>query len=847
MKSIARFILFICFISLNIYSFSGNITHDTLWSTDVILTGDVIIDSTVTLNIKRGTQVRIVRIDNNADGIGDIRFIVNGNLRITGTGTNCATFISNESPPQRNDWEGIIFASTNPYTGGLSVSNANIAIHVQKRCSNLILDRFSISNSNTGVFIDSSNNAVYLYNFVIDTTRVGAFCSNSANLSFNNIRILRSDSVALSILNSSIKMQYSQIDSNKNIGAFTYTKNNGYNQVSFSYCNFCNNGTYGFYAEDSINGNISYSNFIHNGKSGIYIKGNKVNTLTFANSNIYQNSTLNDTLLFSGLQFLFAGRYDQYLLCKQFAWYKLPSFIDSISIKYYFQNNTYEDAVGFNNTQGDVFFYDTGSNYHTSGVYNKTFSLSNFLRNDSILIHFTNCNVYDTLLLSKAYISHKYQFIYLTKSFTKINSQGNYWGQLSRIDTLIGTQSLVQWSNFQTSIISTAGYQPGQFTPNIVVSPLTYNFNNVPLNFSDSLPVIIENTGDNILVCEDISSGNSVFISKMANLYIIGRQKDTIYIKFQPDSIKTETGYLSIPTNVAGKEIMQVLLQGAGVPANQAPQFSSLMPDTLLIAGTTLSRPHSASDPNTGDALIYSVVSGPAGLSYNSGVISWAIPLNAVNSTVRVKATDPYGLFACDTFTLSINHPPQITSLAPDSNLTVGTAYTYDVNATDQDGDNLSYTLDSLIGTMSISQTSGLIAFTPSINDTGRFTIKVRVTDVRGAFTAQSYHVLIRKAVGTIQSLSVSPLPTSFSIKCIRQSSGLSLRFAIPPKNNNDISSSRKVSIKLFNLQGQLLTQAIEGDYLPGYYSVNIGKIFSNSPKVTHMESEGYSTTMKSF
>jgi hypothetical protein len=833
------------------FSFSGIVLHDTIWSTDVIVTGNVTVDSTVTLTIEKGVKVQFVRLDNNADGNGDFVFTVNGKIRSHGTAAEPVVFNSYEGTPQRNDWYGLVFAGSGYCGSNITVKNAVRGIVLSSKCRNLILNQFQISSCISGLFADSSKDSTFIYNFKIDSTRHGAVINSATKIRMFNVRVIHSDSGGVLINQSTLTVQNSQFDTNGVFGLKLISSQPNSSFLNVSNTNFCKNKGYGIWV-DSLSGlNADYCEVSGNSKTGILLSTNTLVSSQINYSNIFGNSISPDTINLVPLEYIIVqtkGRLDSIY------WYRFPSYFSTIQL--------HCKKLGYSDNKIQVFDSKSNTLYLDSGQWGGTFlettpwiSSTVPLQNDSIAIALHTNYAFSLygdppqyVYLEHVTFAKPHQLIYLTKTLTTIDARYNYWGQISRIDTVIGTQSLVQWSNFETGLLTTAGYHPEALIPNIAVNPLSITFNNVPLNYPDSASVFVENTGENILVCQGISTDNGIFISNTLDSYLFGHQKDTIKVKFAPDSVKTETGYLNIPTNVTGKEIMQVVLQGTGVPANHAPTFNELMPDTLVIAGTNLNRSHPATDIDAGDSVTYSVVSGPTGLAYTSGIISWAIPLNAVNSTVIVKAVDKYGLTARDTFSLSINHPPQITSAVPDSNLTVGHAYSYDVNATDQDGDGLSYFLDSLVGSMIISQTSGLISFTPSINDTGLHTVKVRVTDSRGASSFQTYHISVQVAIGIIQSLTSRALPKSYSLSCHRTASGLfSLRFAIPVRNQSQDLASRNVSIVLYNLQGRLLLRAVDGAFSPGYYSIPIKSINAKIPMLLHMKSDQYSTTQMAF
>jgi bacillopeptidase F len=96
--------------------------------------------------------------------------------------------------------------------------------------------------------------------------------------------------------------------------------------------------------------------------------------------------------------------------------------------------------------------------------------------------------------------------------------------------------------------------------------------------------------------------------------------------------------------------------------ANSPPEITST-PPTAATEGSLYHYPVSASDAD-GDALAYSLETAPAGMSIDaaSGLIAWTPDGSQVGThAVTVRATDPGGLFATQSFTVDVaglNDPP---------------------------------------------------------------------------------------------------------------------------------------------------------------------------------------------
>ncbi|MDS4041712.1 MAG: PKD domain-containing protein, partial [Candidatus Competibacter sp.] len=188
--------------------------------------------------------------------------------------------------------------------------------------------------------------------------------------------------------------------------------------------------------------------------------------------------------------------------------------------------------------------------------------------------------------------------------------------------------------------------------------------------------------------------------------------------------------------------------------ANAGPDMAAFVDDPVTLDGD------GSSDPD-GNSLVY----------------KWALSTRPTGSTAVLRnATAPQAEFTPDvagdyvaqlivsdgqlpgepdtavvtaTVRTPTNHPPRITS-SPVLSATVGQAYAYDVNATDDDGDTLVYSLNTALAGMSINAQSGLIAWLPVA--AGDYPVVVEVSDGQGGKATQSFSI-------RVQQENLPPLP----------------------------------------------------------------------------------------
>jgi cytochrome c peroxidase len=187
-----------------------------------------------------------------------------------------------------------------------------------------------------------------------------------------------------------------------------------------------------------------------------------------------------------------------------------------------------------------------------------------------------------------------------------------------------------------------------------------------------------------------------------------------------------------------------------GLPAsgaNNPPSITSA-PITKANIGQLYTYAVIATDPNL-DSLTYSLVTAPAGMTIGAttGVVNW-IPGLLGPTTVSLRVTDPTGLSASQSFVLTVNGPPTITS-TPITTAVGGQVYNYDVNATDAAGSVMTYSLDLAPAGMAIDPATGVITWIPTGNQVGPIVNNVvaRATASSGLSTTQTFTISVSDRV----------------------------------------------------------------------------------------------------
>ena len=149
-------------------------------------------------------------------------------------------------------------------------------------------------------------------------------------------------------------------------------------------------------------------------------------------------------------------------------------------------------------------------------------------------------------------------------------------------------------------------------------------------------------------------------------------------------------------------------------------------------AGSTIQFAVNATDPD-GDSLTYSASGLPANAMFDSKtrIFSWTPNTNQTGSyTVTFTVTDGQMSDSMNVL-ITVNTGNQAPVLEQISNQTVkaGSKIQFAVNATDPDGDSLTYSASGLPVNAMFDTKTRIFSWTPNTNQTGSYTVTFTVTD----------------------------------------------------------------------------------------------------------------------
>lgn len=220
-----RILLFIMMLTAGI-SAQTIISTDTIWDTDQILTGDLIINSGVTLTVRPGVIVKVVKVDQDQNGQGDVDIIVNGSLVARGKPDSIIYFISysDTATSDYHEWGGIDVGSSATVALDYSkifcvLTGLDIAVNASVRVThssitktdtglvtveaNVSIENSSIIDAYSGIKVIQSNintgHQFYLASSVIEETTLGIELTGTNTNFITRVDVIDPDSIGILI------------------------------------------------------------------------------------------------------------------------------------------------------------------------------------------------------------------------------------------------------------------------------------------------------------------------------------------------------------------------------------------------------------------------------------------------------------------------------------------------------------------------------------------------------------------------------------------------------------------------------------------------------------------------
>jgi len=199
--------------------------------------------------------------------------------------------------------------------------------------------------------------------------------------------------------------------------------------------------------------------------------------------------------------------------------------------------------------------------------------------------------------------------------------------------------------------------------------------------------------------------------------------------------------YLMIVGVVAAVVVISILLHT--MLANEPPAIISLgaQPNSVIPSGTCRIVCHATDSDGDDDELSYDWSASGGSISGTGATVNWTAPDSGGSYKVKVTVTDPHGGEAMSQVTITVGAPPTITSLVAATDwITPSGSVQVTCNATDPDGDELTYEWTATTGNIS---GTGSAANWTAPQEVGIYDITVVVKDSHGDSATDSLHISV--------------------------------------------------------------------------------------------------------
>jgi autotransporter-associated beta strand protein len=275
---------------------------------------------------------------------------------------------------------------------------------------------------------------------------------------------------------------------------------------------------------------------------------------------------------------------------------------------------------------------------------------------------------------------------------------------------------------------------------------------------------------------------------------------------------------------------------------NSAPSLT-VPADPTVDELTTLTVTNTATDPDAGSALTFSLVAPPTGMTIDpaTGVITWtpseAQGPGAYTITVVVSDDAQTPLSTTNTFSVTVNEVNSAPALTGPGNQTINELTTLNVSASATDSDipanTLTYSLDIAPAGLTVDSNTGAISWTTAEADgPGVYTVKVVVTD-NGlpALSATNTFTV------TVNEVNSAPLLTVPADQTLNEQTLLSVSASasdsdIPANTLTFSLPSAPAAMTIDSNTGAISWTPAEAD-APGVYAVSVAVTDNGTPSLS--------------
>ena len=275
------------------------LSEDTDWISEVIVTGQIGVPSGVTLTIDEGVNVRFGCVDANENGIGDCDIVVNGgSIDVNGTSGSPVTFTDYDAVKEIDAFLYVRVSSGSSNIAHAVIEYANQGLRLMGGTH--VVDHLTARhNRSSGVYIKQASGVTITGPVITDNEGAGIKIEGSSNVSIDKAAgqvatITDNGGDGLYVdysptgisAENGITLSNANVTGNGNAGVFM---RNSY--VDVDHCTISQN-TYGLYWAADSQGELSNSNIKYNERDGLVLAtdGSSDPTPEIHGNNIFGNS-----------------------------------------------------------------------------------------------------------------------------------------------------------------------------------------------------------------------------------------------------------------------------------------------------------------------------------------------------------------------------------------------------------------------------------------------------------------------------------------------------------------------------------------------------------------------------
>lgn len=272
---------------------------------------------------------------------------------------------------------------------------------------------------------------------------------------------------------------------------------------------------------------------------------------------------------------------------------------------------------------------------------------------------------------------------------------------------------------------------------------LTFYFNATDIDGDELIFTTNDSLYSSNLTILDNTSTNAtgmINITQLNNSHVVQR-----WLNITVDDSSGGTDSQVVFINITNTNDAPVINNASYYANNTQPAINTLIHNLTAFANVAFLYRVNATDPDQdtyqGEILSFSTNDTDFPITA-IGVVNFTIN-DSRNISLNITVTDDEGanVSALMNITVLNNTIPYFNHSLTNQNCSEDVPCVYDINATDDDGDTITYGDNTSL--FNISNTTGLISFTPNQSQIGNYSIKITITDQKGASNHSNFTLFI--------------------------------------------------------------------------------------------------------